>query len=226
MRRLTVSQPLRLGMREMSENNKLGGKIKNVIFDFGQVLVHFVPEYMVRQYVSCEEDVKLLSEVVFDRLYWDKLDAGTITDNEVVSACLERLPERLHSATEKIYYNWIYNIPEIEGMEDVVKKLKNNPEVRLFLLSNISNYFADHAKGISILSLFDKCFFSARLGMVKPHADIFDHLLRDRNIKAEETVFIDDSPKNINGAEAVGIEGYLFDGNVKKLKEYLKPLLR
>mgnify|MGYP002514098485 CR=1 FL=1 len=65
----------------------------------------------------------LMADVLFDRLYWDKLDAGTITDNEVVSACLERLPERLHSATEKIYYNWIYNIPEIEGMEDVVKKL-------------------------------------------------------------------------------------------------------
>ena len=40
--------------------------IENVIFDFGQVLVHFEPEYMVRQYVTDDEDVKLLSEVIFE----------------------------------------------------------------------------------------------------------------------------------------------------------------
>ena len=58
--------------------------IKNVVFDFGQVLVHFQPAYMVGKYVTDEADAKLLKEVLFDRLYWDKLDAGTITDEEAV----------------------------------------------------------------------------------------------------------------------------------------------
>ena len=68
--------------------------IKNVIFDFGQVLVHFEPEYMVRQYVNDEEDVKLLSEVIFDRLYWDRLDLGTITDEETISLFLTKVPHK------------------------------------------------------------------------------------------------------------------------------------
>ena len=79
--------------------------IKNIIFDFGQVLVHFVPEYMVKQYVTEPEDVKLLSEVVFDRLYWDRLDLGTITDEETIALCRERLPQRLWDAAEKIHWN-------------------------------------------------------------------------------------------------------------------------
>ena len=59
--------------------------IKNVVFDCGQVLVHFEPSYMVGVYVSDKEDKELLEMVVFDRLYWDKLDLGTITNEETVN---------------------------------------------------------------------------------------------------------------------------------------------
>ena len=111
--------------------------IKNVVFDFGQVIVRFEPSYMVGRYVSDEADAALLEEVIFDRLYWDKLDRGDITDEEVMRACRERLPERLWSLADKIYYNWIYNIPEIEGMRELVTKLRDEKGMRVFLLSNI-----------------------------------------------------------------------------------------
>ena len=48
--------------------------IKNVVFDFGQVMVYFNPKYMVGVYVKDKDDAALLEEVVFDRLYWDRLD--------------------------------------------------------------------------------------------------------------------------------------------------------
>ena len=60
--------------------------IKTVVFDFGQVMVHFEPSYMVGKYVTDKEDAALLEKVVFDRLYWDKLDAGTIIDRSAASA--------------------------------------------------------------------------------------------------------------------------------------------
>ena len=177
--------------------------IKNVVFDFGMVLVSFLPSYMVTKYVSSpDEDVQLLCDVLFDRLYWDRLDAGAITDEEVLDDVKKRIPERLWDASEKIYYNWIYNIPEIEGMRELVIYIKEKYHVNLFLLSNISQYFASHANEIQILSLFDKCIFSAVCGKVKPHAEIFDHLCSSCNIKADESIFIDDSEKNIKGAES------------------------
>lgn len=198
--------------------------IKSVVFDFGQVLVHFEPSYMVGQFVTDRDDARLLETVVFDRLYWDSLDAGTISDEDVVQACCMRLPERLWDVASKIYYAWIYNIPEIEGMRALLEELRENG-VPLYLLSNISSYFATHCDEISMLSYFEKCVFSAVCGRVKPNADIFAHLCAVCGLCPEETLFIDDSEKNIAGAEAFGIHGYRFDGDVSRLRAYLADTL-
>ena len=198
--------------------------IKNIVFDFGNVLVSFDPRYMTRQYVKDEGDVALVSEVLFDRLYWDKLDAGTITDGEVVSSACERLPERLHGSVEKIYYNWIYNIPEIPGMREIVERVRGEGK-SIYLLSNICEYFAEHVDEIDIIKGFDRLILSARAGHVKPHADMFEYLCRTCGIVAEETLFIDDNEANIEGARAFGINAYLFDGDVEALGRYLDEIL-
>ena len=195
--------------------------IRNVIFDFGQVLVHFEPEYMVRQYVTDDDDVKLLSEVIFDRLYWDRLDLGTITDEETIKLCRERLPERLWDSAEKIHMNWIYNIPEIDGMKDLIKYIKERYGVGVFVLSNISHYFADNSHNIDILRLSDGSVFSARLGITKPDHRIFDHICKKYGLNPAETLFVDDSEKNIKASISFGLQGYLFDGDAQRLKNYL-----
>ena len=188
-------------------------------------MVHFNPSYMVGKCVAEPNDAKLLETVLFDRLYWDRLDAGTITDEEVLAACKARLPERLWAVAEEVYWTWIYNIPEIEGMSKLVKELKEKHGKHVFLLSNISTYFAEHAAEIPCLADFEKRIYSAVCGKVKPSAEIFAYLCETCQIEPTETIFIDDSPKNIAGANAVGIEGYLFDGDVERLREYLAKRL-
>ena len=195
--------------------------IKNVIFDFGKVLVDFEPTYMTSRYIDNIEDIKLVSDVLFDRLYWDRLDAGTISDSEVISESCKRLPQRLHQKVADIYNNWMYNLPEIYGMRELLQKLYDKG-VRLFLLSNISEGFAKKSSEFSILSYFERCFFSAVCGLTKPSAEIFNHLLNECGIKAEETLFVDDSQKNILGAKGAGISTYLFDGDSKKLESFLR----
>lgn len=199
--------------------------IKNVVFDFGQVLVYFQPSYMVGAYVSDEADKALIEEVVFDRLYWDRLDSGDISDEEVVSAIKTRLPERLWDVSEKIYYSWIYNIPEIEGMSELIDRIKNRYNVKVYLLSNISNYFASHSEEIPILKKLDGCVFSAPIGIVKPSREIFEHLCKAYKLSPEETLFIDDRPDNIEGALRCGLKGYIFDGDVNRLRDYLDSIL-
>lgn len=199
--------------------------IKNIIFDFGQVLVHFEPSYMVGVYVDDAEDKALLEEVVFDRLYWDRLDKGTISNEETMSLIKARLPERLWDVADKIYYNWVYNIPEIDGMSELLSHLKNKHGVRLFLLSNISNYFAEHSGEIEILKKLDGLVMSAPIGIVKPSYEIFDHICKKYDIVPSEAVFVDDRTDNIEGAMTYGISGYVFDGDAAKLKNYLDELL-
>ena len=199
--------------------------MKNIVFDFGQVLVRFEPSYMVGQYVSCPDDAGLLAEVVFDRAYWDPLDAGTVSDEAVLAACHTRLPQRLWNVADKIYYNWIYNLPEIPGMRDLIGYVKEKYGVPVFLLSNISRYFAAHAGEIPILSLIDRCVFSSVCGMVKPDPAIYGYLCRECGILPQETLFVDDRAENIAGAQSAGLAGYLFDGNAEKLRKYLDGVL-
>ena len=194
--------------------------MKNVIFDFGMVLVRFVPSYMVGRYVSDPADAALLADVVFDRAYWDRLDAGTIEDEEVMAACRTRLPARLWEVADTIYYNWIYNLPEIEGMRELIAALKARG-VRCYLLSNISRYFAAHAHEISILNELEDCVFSATCGLAKPDPAIFTHACAQFGIAPADTVFVDDRAENVAAACAVGMEGYVFDGDANALARAL-----
>ncbi|MBE6763184.1 MAG: HAD family phosphatase [Ruminococcaceae bacterium] len=199
--------------------------IRNIIFDFGNVLARFEPREMAAMFVSDPQDIELLTETVFDRLYWNEADAGTITDEETKTAFCARLPERLHDVACDIYDAWPTLLPPVEGMTALVQELKAQG-YPLYLLSNISNKFADEYRDIpslaQLFSLFDGLVFSAPIGLVKPHCEIFEHLLTRFSLNAEECVFIDDSQNNIDGCEAVGIHGILFDGDAAALRKTLK----
>ncbi len=199
-------------------------KLKNVIFDFGQVMVRYDPHYITTQYVGDPTDAALIEEILFDRAYWDRLDAGTITDEELLTSAHARLPQRLWEAADSIYGNWFRHLPEIGGMRELVRELKE-AGLRVLLLSNISKGFAAHADEIPCLAEFDGCVFSAVVGLVKPHREIFAHICNTYGLSPTETLFVDDSEKNIRGSEAYGIAGYLFDGDAEKLTAYLRALL-
>ena len=197
---------------------------KNYIFDFGNVLIKFDPYYMVSVYVKDEKDAALLAPIIFDRLYWNGLDDGSLSHNEVKEAFLKRIPQRLHKSACEIYDNWIRNIPEIAGMSELLDELREKG-AKLYLLSNISNYFAENyesvPKIVEIFSKFDGLVFSAPIKLTKPSREIFEHLLGKFNLRAEDCFFIDDSDINIDGAKAAGIDGYLFDGDSERLKKHI-----
>ena len=198
--------------------------IKNLIFDFGQVLVRFDPEYMTRCYVTAEDDVSLLKTVVFDRLYWDKLDSRGITDEELLAAVKKRLPERLHEKAEKIYNNWYYNLPEMEGMREVLINAREKG-FKTYILSDVSIGFSERYHEIDILKGFDGYCFSAAEGICKPDPKAIENLLFKFNLKAEESFFIDDKPINIEGAAKAGVSGFVFSGNAAALKKKIEEML-
>jgi len=201
--------------------------IKNIVFDFGRVIVDFDESKMTRAFVSDEAILPTVRDTVFDRLYWDKLDLGTITDDEVKAGIASRLPSELIPAAHAAYDHWLDHIDIIPGIEDAIRMAKKKAD-GIYLLSNISIKFVKEYPAFPhihhILSLFDGLVFSGPLHMVKPDAAIYRHLLDTYGLRAEETLFIDDSEKNIAGAAALGIHTYLFDGNAARLTEYLRSL--
>ena len=197
---------------------------KNFIFDFGQVIVKFDPEFMTKVYIENPNEVKAVEDIIFDRLYWDKLDEGTITDDEVKEGICSRVPKHLKEKACLVYDNWYENIPFIEGMPELLKEIKQKGG-KLYLLSNISKGFAENYKNVPALAetfdLFDGLVFSGPIGIVKPSKEIFNYLLSKYNINAEESVFIDDNKNNIEGAQKLGINAVIFEGVTNKLKSKL-----
>lgn len=200
--------------------------IKNVVFDFGNVLVLYSPEYIASQYLDEGEDKRLIVEVLFDRLYWDKLDDGSISDAELVRLACERLPERLHILAHKIYYEWGHHLPALPGMWELVSRIKREYGVKTYLLSNVGTYFLNFTDEYPIFSEMEKCIFSADVGHAKPNRDMYEYLTKTCGILPEETLFIDDNKANIIGAEDYGIKCYLFDKDAEKLSEYLDKILK
>ena len=115
----------------------------------------------------------------------------------------------------------------VPNVREVIFKLKKEGK-RLFLLSNISIGFSENYKKTpwinEVLSEFDGLILSGVTGLLKPDPEVFEYILSKYNLKREETLFIDDSPKNIKGAEAVRLRGYLFNGDGLKLERFLSGL--
>ncbi len=197
---------------------------KNYIFDLGKVLVEYDPLYMTEQYVSDEDDKRLLAEVVFDRIYWDKMDEGLLSHSEAEAQILNRLPERLWQLAKQVFANWYWHIPVIDEVRALVVRLKEEGHP-LYLLSNISDYFAENYEKVpalrELLALFDGKVFSAQVKMVKPNPAIFQYLLDKYGLQATECTFVDDNAANVEAAGKMGIQSVLFDGDVKKLEECL-----
>ena len=194
------------------------------IFDFGNVLTRFCPDELTAAVTSDAAAAQAVRDIVFDRLYWDPLDAGTMTDEQAKAAVCARLPQEYHAVACEIFDQWIANLPPIDGMPQLVRELKDRGN-KLYLLSNISARFAATYRETpwigELFSLFDGLVFSAEVGMTKPDRAIFDHLLKKYALSPADCVFIDDSEKNLAGAEKAGIRGILFDGDVTALRNTL-----
>ena len=193
---------------------------QNVIFDYGNTLAAYIERDIARRFVPDEADAALFGEVFFDRLYFDRLDDGSITNEEWFAAAAKRLPDRLHPMMKAAADGWYRTLPDIPGMGAVVARLRAAGR-GLYLLSNISREFAANAHELPILQGFHGMVMSGPLGIVKPERGIYEHLLQKYNLDPATCVFVDDRAINIEGARAAGIAGYLFDGNASRLMDFL-----
>ncbi len=194
----------------------------NYIFDLGRVLVDFDEYAMTAEYIK-DEAAREISKIVFDRLYWARLDEGTISDEEVLAGISARVPENYRAAACDAYLNWHRHLPIISGMPRLLRDLKAAGK-KLYLLSNISEGFAEHYREVpelkELLGLFDGLVFSGPIRMVKPDPAIFGYLLDQYGLSAQNCTFVDDNPKNVAAARACNIQSVLFDGNAETLRKH------
>ncbi len=187
--------------------------IRNIVFDFGGVLIDADLEAVLRSFRSMGVDN--ISDYI--NLYRQN---GLFLDLEDGTKDKEEFNEALRAMTgkdipdEAIASAWLAIVERVDSdkllyLEELRKKYK------LYLLSNINPYVFEWAEtpafselGQPIHHYFDKMFASYQLKMTKPSREIFEHVLRTAGIKAEETLFVDDGAKNVATAESMGFHVY------------------
>lgn len=194
---------------------------KNIVFDMGQVLIRWKPEYYLSLGNFSEEDKALLLKEVFRSVEWVQLDRGSITMEAAAERMRARLPEHLHAAVWDYGIDW-YRHPMVPmpGMADLVRELKGKG-YGIYLLSNCSLPLRHHFHRIPGSEVFDGILVSSEHCMIKPQRDIFEKLFETFSLVPEECFFIDDSMANVEAALERGMPGTIFRDDAALLREEL-----
>lgn len=196
--------------------------IDTIVFDMGQVLIHWKPELLIAHLELAEEEQRLLQRELFQSVEWVQLDRGSITGETAAEQVCRRLPEKLHPAVHTVVSGWWQRpLVPMEGMAELVRELKGNG-YRIFLLSNASVDLRKYFHRIPGSECFDGLLVSAEEKLIKPQWEIFETLYRRFELNPENCFFVDDSPANVEAALCTGMAGTIFRGDVNRLRWELR----
>ena len=187
--------------------------IKTLIFDLGGVI------YDV-DYLKTINAFKALGIDRFQEIYAKAGQSDLFNDLEEGKISHAVFVERIKTLSRKdltssqIINAW--NSMLLGFMPDALSCLKRlSGSYRLLLLSNTNEIHIQEIESrvgaaffLDFCSLFEKVYLSHELGLRKPHTDVFDYILKEKGLKANETLFIDDSIQHVEGALKAGLQAH------------------
>lgn len=198
--------------------------IKNIIFDFGNVLLEWNEDKVVSNYSNNKDEQEILKKVIFKSDDWLKLDDGTMDYKQAITLFKEKLPSNLSVRVEEIMNTWYKTMPMNQEICNLIKKLKEN-NYKIYALSNTHVPVYEYVKNSGIGKYFDGFLISAIEKMMKTNEEIYHRLFEKFELVPQECFFIDDSEKNIEISRKCGMEGHIFDMNdFQKLTDELKKM--
>lgn len=186
--------------------------MKNLIFDLGNVIIDIDFDLTFREFskLSSLYSWEEVRHFIKEKCIWEDYEKGLVGDEKFREILRNELKIKASDTElDKAFCGLLQNIqPErIELLKELSKKY------RLFILSNTSNiHFQKVEKllfesaGISHFSeIFETVFLSFEMGKLKPEIEIYQQVLSQANLKANETLFFDDMLINLQGASTLGI---------------------
>jgi len=180
--------------------------IKNIIFDFGDIFINLdkqAPLLEMAKFGFTELTPEL--DTVFKEYEMGLLKTDAFID-KLQAIFTNATKQQIKDAWNSI----ILDFPE-ERL-NFIEKLKSDNQYRLFLLSNTNDLHIKKVKesmGMERFNRFKNCFevfyLSQKMKMRKPNTDIYEFVLKENNLIAEETFFLDDTKENTDSASKLGI---------------------
>lgn len=202
-------------LNEVSEN------ISSIIFDLGGVL--FDIDYSLTQRAFIELGANNFEELYSQKKQsgvFDDFEKGAISPAEFRLLIKEWLPAEINDHQIEMAWNALL-IGFPQEKVDMLKKL--GKRYRIFLLSNtneihlpaVSKMTAHLNDNKGMESLFERHYYSCRMGMRKPDKEIYERVCHENKLSPFDTLFIDDSIQNIEGAVLAGLSALHYTPEVR-----------
>jgi 2-haloacid dehalogenase len=194
----------------------------NIVFDIGMVLIAWDPRHLYRKIFDDEAKMEWFLANICTNLWNVEQDRGR-SFSEAVKLATAAHPEH---ADEIAAYDerWAEMIPGvISGTVDILETLHQR-DVPLYAITNWNqDKFRETKLRFPFLNLFRDIVVSGDEKLIKPDPAIYQLCLKRNALTAGDCLFIDDSEKNVHGAEAVGMKAHHFT-SPEGLKLELKRL--
>lgn len=197
-------------------------KIKNIIFDLGGVLIDWNPDYVfLKEFEGNNEQLQEFYNKICTFEWNENQDAGYPLKNATEER-VKLFPE--YENLIRMYYGrWEEMLGgAIVDSVSILKKIVDNPRYRVIALTNWSaETFPIALKRFDFLHWFEGIVVSGTEKTRKPFRKIYNITLTRYNLKASNSLFIDDNSRNISAAKKIGIQTIKFN-NPSQLENELK----
>lgn len=187
--------------------------ITNLIFDFGSVLIDLDRQRCIDNFKQLGlHDADQLLGMFHQQGVFMQHEKGVITSAEFRDSIREKIGKEVtDQQIDAVWNSFLLDIPSYKL--DLLLRLREKYVV--YLLSNTNEihwrWSCEHVfpyRGFRVEDYFEKIYLSYEMKMMKPDAEIFEAVLSDAGIAAEQTFFIDDSEANCLAASGLGISTY------------------
>ena len=181
-------------------------KIKNIVFDVGDVLLSYRWREMLRDYGLSEADAERVGHAMFDDEdgLWLELDLGIKSREEIIRAYEQKYPNDAKAIRYFISHGEYMSVPRPQIWEKI--PLPKEQGYKIYLLSNYSqDLFEKHTRYADFMDQLDGKIVSYMIHKIKPDPAIYLELLRTYDLIAEECLFFDDREENVKAARKLGM---------------------
>lgn len=183
---------------------------KNIILDFGGVVVDFRPHDFLMDHFLNRRAEEIVYELTFGSQEWQDLDRGVITRAAANRSMLENAA-RVNRVFEvqAVIEEWPAMLRTKNTTVKIMKRLKE-AGYRLYYLTNIPSDILDELRQRDWFPLFDGGIASCDVHLCKPEPEIYTTLMQTCRLAYDESVFVDDNKINAQAAYNLGITGILY----------------
>lgn len=197
--------------------------IKNIVFDLGNVILKGSPNIVLDQIEIDKKQYESIKNNFFKD--WKALDLGKSTLREQLEKC--KFDFEIDSEIEeKLLHYYKYRPFNTEVLE-LINDLKGKG-YKIYILSNNNTEAEEYLLELPDFEVFDGWIFSCDYQIMKPDSKIYNILFETYNLKPEECFFVDDSKRNVEIGEELGMTGFVLDhenNNINELRIELEKVL-